>query len=170
MRNGFHNRVSQLQNVPFPLLHVRYVGIRHRRLLVLWPMSKLKPNSLGNDNRLPSPATSPRIEQHYKASLVVHHAAQHRSVQSPRIPRARMATLLFVALVFYAFCGYITLGRSSSPENTESVESILESNTSILGTDTARWAQYSPYYPVETYTSPSEGCEVDQVSSHRWLS
>ncbi|KAH9833864.1 phytase [Rhodofomes roseus] len=78
-----------------------------------------------------------------------------------------MTTLLCAALAFYAFCGYVALGRTSSPEggivDVENTESNLTSDRSVFGADSTRWAQYAPYFPVEPYAAPPASCEVDQV-------
>lgn len=78
-----------------------------------------------------------------------------------------MTTLFFIALAFYAFCGYVTLGGPSSSEganvDAESTERNLTLGRSIFGADSTRWAQYAPYFPVKPYVAPPEGCEVDQV-------
>lgn len=135
-------------------------------------MSKPKRSSLGSCNGLPSPVTATHAEKQrhhwHKNSRTAQHASPYRPGPAPRIPRPRMTTILLVALTFYALCGYVTLGRSSSPQDiiieAEPTERDLAPGTSVFGSDSVRWAQYSPYFPVEPYAAPPEGCEVDQVS------
>ena len=149
-------------------LYERYARVCRGRPFVL-PMSKPKHSSLGSGNGLPSPVTAEKQRHHWhKSSRSAQHASPFRTSPAPRIPRPRMTTILIVALTFYALCGYVTLGRSSSPPDivieAESTEWDSAPSTLVLGWDSARWAQYSPYFPVEPYAAPAEGCEVDQVS------
>ncbi|KZT70267.1 phytase [Daedalea quercina L-15889] len=76
-----------------------------------------------------------------------------------------MTTLLCIALTFYAFCGYIALGRPPDDivVDIESGETGFAADPSGFGADSTNWSQYSPYYPVEPYSAPPEGCVVDQV-------
>ena len=152
-------------------LHERCTRVRSGRPFVP-PMSKPKRSSLGSGDGLPSPVTASHAEKPrhhwHKSPQSAQHASPFRASPAPRIPRPRMTTLLLVALTFYALCGYVTLGRSTSPPDivieAESTERDMALGTSVLGWDSARWAQYSPYFPVEPYAAPPEGCAVDQVS------
>lgn len=150
-------------------LYERYARLRCGCPFVLL-MLKPKRSSSASSIGLPSPATASYAEKqrwHKATRTAQHDAPPYRANPTPRIPRPRMTAILLLALTFYALCGYVTLGRSSSAQDiiseAESTELNSAPDVSAFGSDSARWAQYSPYFPVEPYAALPEGCEVDQV-------
>ncbi|CCL99914.1 uncharacterized protein FIBRA_01939 [Fibroporia radiculosa] len=89
---------------------------------------------------------------------------QHSPSEPPSI-HARMSSALLLALSIYVLCAYVSMGAShpSSRLATPSVNA-----TAIFGTQSESWAQYTPYYPVDEYVPPPDGCEITQASVFPW--
>jgi len=86
-----------------------------------------------------------------------------------------MTTLLLIAISFYVFCAYVTLGVSHPTVSAVDQVIRVASNGDceggeVFGSGSESWAQYSPYFAVESYTPPPSGCEINQVRDQHYIS